>query len=113
MYICYHWCYITVLYRLTATDVDGASNFTTANITVLSAIDNPPIANAGSAKKLVWPHDHVILYGNASFDDNVCIVLYIINCLFIYHINMLGYCFIQMGENSWPYSGYAGELLLR
>lgn len=59
-------------YRLTATDVDGASNYTTVNITVLPSVDNSPIANAGSAKKLVWPHNHVILYGNESFDDNVC-----------------------------------------
>lgn len=54
------------------TDVDGVSNYITANITVLPSVDNPPIANAGSAKKLVWPHNHVILYGNASFDDKVC-----------------------------------------
>ena len=66
---------VIVRYRLTATDVDGASNYTTVNITVLPAVDNPPIANAGSAKKLVWPHNHVILYGNASFDDNVCVML--------------------------------------
>ena len=68
-----------LLYRLTATDVDGASNYTTANITVLPSVDNPPIANAGSAKKLVWPHNHVILYGNGSFDDNVCTVCYIVS----------------------------------
>ena len=65
---------LTTITRLTATDVDGASNFTTANITVLPSVDNPPIANAGNAKKLVWPHNHVLLYGNASFDDNVSIV---------------------------------------
>lgn len=64
------------------TDVDGASNYTTANITILPSIDNPPIAKAGSAKKLVWPHNHVILYGNASFDDNVCQLFVLIVCLF-------------------------------
>ena len=74
---------VIVRYRLTATDVDGASNYTTVNITVLPAVDNPPIANAGSAKKLVWPHNHVILYGNASFDDNVCVML-CINFLFVH-----------------------------
>ena len=74
---------VIVRYRLTATDVDGASNYTTVNITVLPAVDNPPIANAGSAKKLVWPHNRVILYGNASFDDNVCVML-CINFLFVH-----------------------------
>ena len=100
---------VIVRYRLTATDVDGASNYTTVNITVLPAVDNPPIANAGSAKKLVWPHNHVILYGNASFDDNVCVMLCINTCLFTCHVHWSGYCFIQMAENGRSYSGHAGE----
>ena len=78
---------IDSLYRLTATDVDGASNYTTANITILPSVDNPPIANAGSAKKLVWPHNHVILYGNGSFDDTVSVLCFII----VYYQHTLGY----------------------
>ena len=112
-----HACVITnasftiiILYRLTATDVDGASNYTVVNITVLPAVDNPPIANAGSAKKLLWPHNHVILYGNASFDDNVRIdYLYLFVCL--PYINPSGYRLVQMAENSWSYSRHAGEVL--
>ena len=101
---------IMILYRLTATDVDGASNYTIVNITVLPAVDNPPIANAGSAKKLLWPHNRLILYGNASFDDNVCVDYHY---LFVYlpYINPSGYCFVQMAENGWSYSRHAGELL--
>ena len=57
--------------RLTVTDADGASNSTTANVTVVPSIDNPPVAKAGGAQVLVWPNNHITLYGNASFDDNV------------------------------------------
>jgi len=57
--------------RLTVTDVDGVSNSTTANITVVPSVDNPPVAKAGGAQVLVWPNNHITLYGNASFDDNV------------------------------------------
>lgn len=35
-------------FKLTVTDSDNVSNSTTANITVLKAIDYPPSANAGS-----------------------------------------------------------------
>ncbi|XP_065898238.1 dyslexia-associated protein KIAA0319-like protein [Dysidea avara] len=60
----------TYILKLTVTDVDGVSHSTTANITVVPSVDNPPVAKAGGAQVLVWPNNHITLYGNASFDDN-------------------------------------------
>lgn len=56
-------------FRLTLTDSDGASNSSTATITVLKANDYPPEANAGSDVILYLPANHVTLNGSLSTDD--------------------------------------------
>lgn len=57
-------------FKLTVTDSDGISNSTTANITVLKAIDYPPSANAGKPVILYLPQNNVTLDGSASTDDH-------------------------------------------
>jgi len=56
-------------FRLTVTDSDGATNSTTANITVLQVPDYPPEANAGPSIILYLPRNNVTLNGSLSSDD--------------------------------------------
>ncbi|XP_045183076.2 dyslexia-associated protein KIAA0319-like protein isoform X2 [Mercenaria mercenaria] len=55
--------------KLTVTDSDGATNATTANVTVIKETDYPPKANAGSDVVIHLPQKSVVLYGNLSTDD--------------------------------------------
>lgn len=57
-------------FKLTVTDTDGATNSTTANITVMKVTDYPPIANAGQAAIVYLPNNELILNGNLSTDDH-------------------------------------------
>ncbi|XP_073938875.1 dyslexia-associated protein KIAA0319 homolog isoform X2 [Castor canadensis] len=62
-------------FRLTITDSDGATNFTTAAVIVNSAVDYPPVANPGPNQTITLPQNSVTLNGNQSSDDHQ-IVLY-------------------------------------
>ncbi|XP_048204335.1 dyslexia-associated protein KIAA0319 homolog isoform X2 [Perognathus longimembris pacificus] len=57
-------------FRLTITDSDGATNFTTAALIVHSAMDNPPVANAGPNQTIALPQNSITLNGNQSSDDH-------------------------------------------
>ncbi|XP_077657681.1 dyslexia-associated protein KIAA0319 homolog [Urocitellus parryii] len=61
--------------RLTVTDSDGATNSTTATLIVSSAVDHPPVANAGPNQTMTLPQNSITLNGNQSSDDHQ-IVLY-------------------------------------
>uniref|UniRef100_A0A287D3T3 KIAA0319 n=1 Tax=Ictidomys tridecemlineatus TaxID=43179 RepID=A0A287D3T3_ICTTR len=61
--------------RLTVTDSDGATNSTTDTLIVSSAVDHPPVANAGPNQTMTLPQNSVTLNGNQSSDDHQ-IVLY-------------------------------------
>ncbi|ELR50997.1 Putative protein KIAA0319, partial [Bos mutus] len=60
---------------LTVTDSDGATNSTTAALIVNSAVDYPPVANAGPNQTITLPQNSITLNGNQSSDDHQ-IVLY-------------------------------------
>ncbi|XP_010621257.1 dyslexia-associated protein KIAA0319 homolog isoform X2 [Fukomys damarensis] len=62
-------------FRLTVVDSDGATNSTSATLIVNSAVDYPPVANAGSNQTITLPQNAIILNGNRSSDDHQ-IVLY-------------------------------------
>ncbi|XP_057555304.1 dyslexia-associated protein KIAA0319 homolog isoform X2 [Hippopotamus amphibius kiboko] len=62
-------------FRLTVTDSDGATNSATADLIVNSAVDHPPVANAGPNQTITLPQNSIILNGNQSSDDHQ-IVLY-------------------------------------
>lgn len=55
---------------MTITDSDNITNSTTANITVLKAIDYPPSANPGQPVILYLPQNNVTLDGSHSTDDH-------------------------------------------
>ncbi|XP_032854817.1 dyslexia-associated protein KIAA0319 homolog isoform X2 [Tyto alba] len=57
-------------FRLTVIDSDGASNSTTASLTVNKPVDYPPIANAGPNQALTLPQNFITLNGNQSSDDH-------------------------------------------
>ncbi|XP_072836244.2 dyslexia-associated protein KIAA0319-like protein homolog [Pogona vitticeps] len=57
-------------FSLTVVDSDGASNSTTASLTVNKAVDYPPVANAGPNQVITLPQNSIILYGNQSTDDH-------------------------------------------
>ncbi|NXP60515.1 K319L protein, partial [Chloropsis cyanopogon] len=57
-------------FSLTVVDSDGASNSTTANLTVKKAVDYPPVANAGPNQVITLPQNSITLYGNQSTDDH-------------------------------------------
>ncbi|XP_070620530.1 dyslexia-associated protein KIAA0319-like protein homolog [Erythrolamprus reginae] len=57
-------------FRLTVVDSDGASNSTTASLTVNKAVDYPPVANAGPNQVITLPQNSITLYGNQSTDDH-------------------------------------------
>lgn len=58
------------VFSLTVVDSDGASNSTTANLTVNKAVDYPPVANAGPNQVITLPQNSITLYGNQSTDDH-------------------------------------------
>ncbi|XP_005403426.1 PREDICTED: dyslexia-associated protein KIAA0319 homolog isoform X2 [Chinchilla lanigera] len=62
-------------FRLTVADSDGATSSTTATLIVNSAVDHPPVANAGSNQTITLPQNAITLNGNQSSDDHQ-IVLY-------------------------------------
>uniref|UniRef100_A0A8C6FN01 KIAA0319 n=1 Tax=Moschus moschiferus TaxID=68415 RepID=A0A8C6FN01_MOSMO len=57
-------------FRLTVTDSDGATNSTTAALIVNSAVDYPPVANAGPNQTITLPQNSITLNGNHSSDDH-------------------------------------------
>ncbi|XP_074161198.1 dyslexia-associated protein KIAA0319-like protein homolog [Sminthopsis crassicaudata] len=57
-------------FRLTVVDSFGASNSTTASLTVNKAVDYPPVANAGPNQVITLPQNSITLYGNQSTDDH-------------------------------------------
>ncbi|XP_053562971.1 dyslexia-associated protein KIAA0319-like protein homolog [Bombina bombina] len=57
-------------FSLTVTDSDGAKNSTIANLTVIKAVDYPPVANAGANQVITLPKNSIVLYGNLSTDDH-------------------------------------------
>ncbi|XP_008578808.1 PREDICTED: dyslexia-associated protein KIAA0319 homolog [Galeopterus variegatus] len=61
--------------RLTITDLDGATNSTTAALIVNSAVDYPPVASAGPNQTITLPQNSITLNGNQSSDDHQ-IILY-------------------------------------
>uniref|UniRef100_A0A7N9CJ32 KIAA0319 like n=1 Tax=Macaca fascicularis TaxID=9541 RepID=A0A7N9CJ32_MACFA len=57
-------------FSLTVVDSDGATNSTTANLTVNKAVDYPPVANAGPNQVITLPQNSITLFGNQSTDDH-------------------------------------------
>ncbi|XP_008116104.2 dyslexia-associated protein KIAA0319-like protein homolog isoform X2 [Anolis carolinensis] len=57
-------------FSLTVVDSDGASNSTTASLTVNKEVDYPPVANAGPNQVITLPQNSTTLYGNQSTDDH-------------------------------------------
>ncbi|XP_072152328.1 dyslexia-associated protein KIAA0319-like protein isoform X2 [Bemisia tabaci] len=57
-------------FKLTVEDSDGATNSTTANITVEKIPDWPPQANPGQNVILYLPHNNITLNGSLSTDDH-------------------------------------------
>ncbi|XP_053323635.1 dyslexia-associated protein KIAA0319 homolog [Spea bombifrons] len=57
-------------FRLTVTDSDGATNSTTACVTVNKPVDYPPLANAGPNQVITLPQNFITLNGNKSSDDH-------------------------------------------
>uniref|UniRef100_A0A8C5UZ29 KIAA0319 like n=1 Tax=Microcebus murinus TaxID=30608 RepID=A0A8C5UZ29_MICMU len=57
-------------FSLTVVDSDGATNSTTASLTVNKAVDYPPIANAGPNQVITLPQNSITLFGNQSTDDH-------------------------------------------
>uniref|UniRef100_A0A8C3W799 KIAA0319 like n=1 Tax=Catagonus wagneri TaxID=51154 RepID=A0A8C3W799_9CETA len=57
-------------FRLTVVDSDGATNSTTASLTVNKAVDYPPVANAGPNQVITLPQNSITLFGNQSTDDH-------------------------------------------
>lgn len=57
-------------FSLTVVDSDGATNSTTASLTVSKAVDYPPVANAGPNQVITLPQNSITLFGNQSTDDH-------------------------------------------
>ena len=64
------------VFELTVTDNRGAKASARVTITVQSAANKPPVANAGSDKTLTLPQNSTILDGSASYDPDGTIVSY-------------------------------------
>jgi hypothetical protein len=65
----------TYVFRLTATDDDGATHSDDMTVTV-SATNIPPTANAGSGQSIVLPTSSVTVSGSGSLDSDGTIVSY-------------------------------------
>ncbi|XP_004693377.1 PREDICTED: dyslexia-associated protein KIAA0319 homolog isoform X1 [Condylura cristata] len=61
-------------FRLTVTDTDGATNSTVADLRVNSAVDQPPVANAGPNQTITLPQNSITLNGNQSSDDHQIVI---------------------------------------
>nr|XP_058902819.1 dyslexia-associated protein KIAA0319-like protein homolog isoform X3 [Kogia breviceps] len=57
-------------FSLTVVDSDGATDSTTASLTVNKAVDYPPVANAGPNQVITLPQNSITLFGNQSTDDH-------------------------------------------
>nr|KAF6444055.1 hypothetical protein HJG59_007245 [Molossus molossus] len=57
-------------FSLTVVDSDGATNSTSASLTVNKAVDYPPVANAGPNQVITLPQNSITLFGNQSTDDH-------------------------------------------
>ncbi|MBS1933765.1 MAG: DUF4832 domain-containing protein, partial [Bacteroidetes bacterium] len=66
----------TYIYQLTVTDNSGATASDTTTVTVNAAANQPPVANAGSAKTITLPTNSVSLNGSASSDPDGTIAGY-------------------------------------
>ncbi|MGH0165684.1 UNVERIFIED_CONTAM: hypothetical protein FKN15_049190 [Acipenser sinensis] len=55
---------------LTVVDSDGARDSTLASLSVLKAVDYPPVANAGPNQVITLPQNSITLFGNQSTDDH-------------------------------------------
>ncbi|RXM93158.1 Dyslexia-associated protein KIAA0319-like protein, partial [Acipenser ruthenus] len=51
-------------------DSDGARDSTLASLSVLKAVDYPPVANAGPNQVITLPQNSITLFGNQSTDDH-------------------------------------------
>ncbi|XP_071810843.1 dyslexia-associated protein KIAA0319-like protein isoform X3 [Apostichopus japonicus] len=57
-------------FRLTVTDIDGATDVALVNVTVKEEVDLKPFADPGEEQVIHLPTDEVILNGNGSRDDH-------------------------------------------
>lgn len=57
-------------FSLTVVDSDGARDSTLASLSVLKAVDYPPVANAGPNQVITLPQNSITLFGNQSTDDH-------------------------------------------
>ncbi|PWT74542.1 MAG: hypothetical protein C5B59_11015 [Bacteroidetes bacterium] len=64
------------VFELTVTDNNGASAKAQVKITVIAAINQSPIANAGSDQSITLPTNSVALNGSGSYDPDGTIVSY-------------------------------------
>ena len=66
----------TYIFQLTVTDNSGASASDTVTITVNPAVNQPPVANAGTSKTITLPTNSVSLDGTKSTDPDGTIASY-------------------------------------
>jgi hypothetical protein len=64
------------IYKLTVTDNGGATGSDTMTITVNAAVNQPPVANAGTSKTITLPVNSTSLDGTKSSDPDGTIVSY-------------------------------------
>ncbi|MBN3282032.1 K319L protein, partial [Polyodon spathula] len=57
-------------FSLTVVDSDGARGSALASLSVLKAVDYPPVANAGPNQVITLPQNSITLFGNQSTDDH-------------------------------------------
>ncbi|KAK1794616.1 hypothetical protein P4O66_001338 [Electrophorus voltai] len=57
-------------FKLTVTDSEGLTDFTTATVRVIRPKDDPPVARAGTDQVISLPLNHLTLWGNQSTDDH-------------------------------------------
>ena len=63
-------------YRLTVTDNDGATDADVVTVTVIAALNQAPVANAGANKAITLPTNTTSLSGSASTDADGTIASY-------------------------------------